>query len=124
MFATLLAAVVVLWGINYYLLYSKYELVDLGTLGGACDAARAVNNIGQVVGWSKRSNSGTRDPDHAFVWDEKLGMRDLGKLGGATSWTRDINDKGQVVGFAYTSDGGALVSGAGAGGEYLRGARY
>jgi probable HAF family extracellular repeat protein len=65
-----------------------WRITDLGTLGGASQAAN-VNERGQVVGWSD-AKGGIR---HAFVWSGER-MRDLGVSGEATA----INDRGQVVG--------------------------
>jgi probable HAF family extracellular repeat protein len=70
-----------------------WRITDLGTLGGASQAAD-VNERGQVVGWSE-TNGGIR---HAFVWSGER-MRDLGVSSEATA----INDRGQVVGTIESS---------------------
>jgi probable HAF family extracellular repeat protein len=91
-----------------------YEVINLGTLdttrqGGSM--ATAVNNLGQVVGWS-RTGAEARDPnqccvsvlvEHAFFWENGF-MKDLGTLGGWESLSRatNINDRGQVVGWTST----------------------
>ena len=68
---------------------------DLGTLGGTVSVAYALNELGQVVGYSTTA-TGAR---HAFRWTPGTGMQDLGTLDGGTSTTaRGINDLGQVVG--------------------------
>ena len=70
---------------------ATYRVTDLGVLPGTqYSAPYAINNAGQVVGFS-----GSR----AFIWDAENGMRDLGVLPGA-SWSiaYGINNKGQVVG--------------------------
>ena len=54
-------------------------MVDLGTLGGTYSRARAVNEPGQVVGYS---SSPATPRAHAFSWTEAGGMVDLGTLGG------------------------------------------
>ncbi len=84
-----------------WLLYSEYELVQLGSLGGTSGVAMGLNNRGQVVGWSETAD-GHR---HAFLWDADNGMRDLGTLGGPKSHAWNINEKGQVVGASETGDG-------------------
>ena len=84
-----------------WLLYSEYEFVQLGSLGGTSGGAVGLNNRGQVVGWSETAD-GHR---HAFLWDADNGMRDLGTLGGAKSEAWSINEKGQVVGASETGDG-------------------
>jgi probable HAF family extracellular repeat protein len=78
---------------------------DLGTLAGVLDSyANAINNAGQVVGWSHAATAaGPRR--HAFRYDGTPGaggvMRDLGVIGGADdeSFATAINAGGQIAGF-------------------------
>ena len=71
---------------------------DLGTLpGGSYSQAYAINNLGQVVGWSYLDGGSNQ---HAFVWDSISGMQDLGTLGGLTSAATAVNDAGEVTGAA------------------------
>jgi probable HAF family extracellular repeat protein len=75
-------------------------MTDLGTFGGGISEAYAINDAGQVVGWSDR-------PDaywHAFVTVNGV-MTDLGTLGGDRSHAYGINNAGQVVGWSDTPDG-------------------
>jgi len=68
---------------------------DLGTLGGTRSEAYALNEQGQIVGYSTTA-TGAR---HAFLWTPGVGMQDLGVLaGGLASAARGINDRGEVVG--------------------------
>ncbi|MGH3628743.1 MAG: hypothetical protein ACRDRL_15080, partial [Sciscionella sp.] len=74
---------------------------DLGILPGySSSTALAINDRGQVVGWSG-SFDGTIA--RAFRWEQGR-MQDLGTLpGDANSMARDINVFGQTVGWSGTS---------------------
>jgi len=75
---------------------SVYTLTDLGTLGGGASQAYALNDMGQVVGWSAAVGYSP-----AFLWQDGV-MLDLGILGGVYSCAYGINNRGQVVGIADT----------------------
>lgn len=79
----------------------NYSITDLGTLGGASSNATALNDNGQVVGYSSIAGDTVT---HAFLYSYGT-MTDLGTLGGSYSSANDINNSGQVVGGAYTSSG-------------------
>lgn len=83
-------------------LYGVGILESLGTLGGDESEARSVNNFGQVVGWFHYLPTGQA---HAFIWDERFGMRDLGTLGGDNSAAYGINDLGMVTGDSNSLSG-------------------
>jgi len=70
-------------------------MIDLGTLGGTCGYAQAINNNGIVVG---QSNLAGDQASHAFVWSRAKGLVDLGTLGGSSSDAEAINDEGIIVG--------------------------
>jgi len=80
------------------------ELIDLGTLGGRTSRAYAINDAGQIVGYSYKKFPHRR---RAFIWNKVNGMVNLGTLsifnGGPlldnNSMAFAINDSGQVVGF-------------------------
>jgi len=84
-----------------YIWDREHGMVSIGKLGdpGAYDhtVAHAINDAGQVVGWSYVG------PAHAFLWDAASGMVDLGTFTGWASFAYDINNLGQVVG-AYNSN--------------------
>lgn len=75
--------------------YTSGVLTDLGTLtGGNSSSANALNELGQIVGWSG---------DHAFLY-ESGAMIDLNSLidpttGWVLSEASDINESGQIVGW-------------------------
>ena len=76
--------------------------IDLGSLGGTYSYPRAMNDKGQVVGWSETVTGG---PKHAFLWSPNSEMVDLGTLGGTESVALDVNATGQIVGSSYVADG-------------------
>jgi probable HAF family extracellular repeat protein len=78
-------------------LWENGKMLDLGTLGGTFGAANALNNRGQVAGFSDLSEDST---EHPFLWSEREGMKDLGTLGGTFGHANYINDAGEVVGTA------------------------
>jgi probable HAF family extracellular repeat protein len=78
----------------------KYNVTDLGTLGGNVSSAYGINNSGQIVGGA-RTSSGAH---HAFLYSGGT-MIDLGTLGGTASQARSINNHGQVVGYAENASG-------------------
>jgi probable HAF family extracellular repeat protein len=85
-------------------------LTILGSLGGVTNdgfngAATAINNFGQVVGYSYVDDSWA----HAFFYDKGI-MQDMGCVpdaaGTCFSYALDINDRGQIVG---GGSGGAFL---------------
>ncbi len=76
-------------------------VLNLGTLSGSGSSAKAINNDGQIVGYSYTIGDQASSM-HAFLWESSTGMRDLGTLGGTRSWAFAINSAGQIVGNSYT----------------------
>jgi len=83
-------------------------MTDLGTLGGTCGFPLALNNHGQLVGFSNAAGDQTF---HPFLWPGKGGkMRDLGTLGGRSGEADAINEAGEVVGFATNAGDKATLA--------------
>jgi len=82
-------------------LWQDGRMTDVGSLGGTFGFGNAVNNGGQVVGFSDVAGDLT---NHAFFWDRGA-LTDIGTLGGNNSSANWINDAGQVVGTADLADG-------------------
>jgi probable HAF family extracellular repeat protein len=82
-------------------LWQEGHMRDLGTLGGADAWPQAVNNSGQIAGFSYTSaiaNPATGIPTQdPFLWQDGH-MRDLGSLGGTISVVNALNEHGEVVG--------------------------
>jgi probable HAF family extracellular repeat protein len=82
---------------NHAFSYANGTMTDLGTLGGLQSTATAINNLGQIVGYSATS-SAEGNYDHAFLYSNGV-MQDLGGVGTVPlSFATSINDLGQIVG--------------------------
>ncbi len=73
------------------------KMLDMGTLGGVLGRSFALNNRGQVAGFSDLAGD---QSCHPFLWDKTGGMKDLGTLGGDSGQAYFVNDAGEVVGSA------------------------
>jgi probable HAF family extracellular repeat protein len=79
----------------------RYQLTDLGTLGGNASFGLGLNNRAQVVGTARTSQAPR--PQLAFRW-ERGEMTNLGSLPGSTfSRAFEINERGVAVGEAFTA---------------------
>jgi probable HAF family extracellular repeat protein len=76
-----------------------FDIHELGTLGGTRTYANAINDSGQVTGYSYLNGDATY---HAFLGNVG-GLTDLGTLGGDLSVGYAINNSGKVVGFTRTA---------------------
>ncbi len=77
-------------------LWRQGKMIDLGTLGGTSGCSIALNNRGEVVGYSDNAGDVFIRP---FLWDNGV-LRDLGTLGGGWGFANSINDAGDVGGAA------------------------
>ena len=81
---------------------AAYNIVDLGALSGTVSSAYAINNAGQIVGFS--GSGATGDPQHAALWtmqsDGSIVGKDLGAAGDGTSSATGVNDAGLISGWA------------------------
>jgi probable HAF family extracellular repeat protein len=85
------------------------KMLDMGTLGGLFGRAFALNNRGQVAGFSDLAGD---QACHPFLWDKTGGMRDLGTLGGDSGLAYFVNDAGEVVGSANVPGAFGCYNGA------------
>jgi len=82
-----------------------YNVIDLGTLGGDTSQANAINNSGQIVGYTDAAGN----VPHAVVWTNTSNSPiDLGTFGGSDSDASAINNSGQIAGVAQTTSNVAL----------------
>lgn len=85
---------------EHTILYSYGRLQDLGTFGGDSSGGSAINDHGQVIGFSEYPDNSI----HAFLLTAGHGS-DLGNLGGSLTEALGINNFGLVVGWTSLSNG-------------------
>jgi probable HAF family extracellular repeat protein len=98
----IIATLVILLFPNAYGWSQMYHLTDLGTLGGGESHPTAINNLGQVVGYSDAQTGGPR----AFLYSNGV-MINLGSPNGRPTYAYGINDNGSIVGKFLTPGGGS-----------------
>ena len=93
-------------GASHAFLWQNGKLTDLSTLGGKQSQAVAINDTGDIIGWSdtKATNRFGDQINHAFAW-QKGRLTDLGTLAGGQSEPVALNDHGQIVGSGTTESG-------------------
>ncbi len=91
------------------------EIQLIGSLGGNYTEARAINDLGQVVGFSFDQQGRRR----AFFWDASIGIVDLNdhlSAGDGERWTlrsaEGINNIGQIVGAGWYADSNQTITAA------------
>ena len=72
-------------------------MVNLGSLGGTCTNASAMNDAGQVVGYSFLPGDQVL---HPFSWKQGR-LVDLGTIGGTSGVALALNDGGDIVGAQF-----------------------
>ena len=83
----------------------QWTITDLGALGTTGAVATAINNRGEVVGYSTKRIAGQPgEPFHGFLWQNGA-MQDVGVPTGSFSRAMGINDRGTIV---VTASGDAL----------------
>jgi probable HAF family extracellular repeat protein len=79
----------------------EHGMVDLGSFGGTCTIASAMNNHGQIVG---ESNATGDQSSPAFIWENGSFKPLGGSLGGNFTGADAINEQGEAAGFAYLTN--------------------
>jgi probable HAF family extracellular repeat protein len=83
-------------GAQHAFLWRRGVMTDLGVLpGGDNSYAQAVNDRGEIVGWS--ATAPENGSLHAFRWRDGV-MTDLGAPNGGQSLALDISNQGEIVG--------------------------
>jgi probable HAF family extracellular repeat protein len=109
---------------SHAFVWRQGDITDLGSLGGPNSHATAINDRGQIVGWSETNQTYTVvhlgqtytfNVRHAFLWEHGV-MADLGTLGCPFECPRndfsqavDIDINGNVVGITENVSNGPMT---------------
>jgi probable HAF family extracellular repeat protein len=80
---------------SHAFIYSHGAMMDLGAFSGGSSYASAINDLGQVTGYSVLADGS----HHAFLWTNGV-MHDINTIDGRNSYGNGINNSGWVVGTA------------------------
>ncbi len=82
---------------------ARYNIVDLGTLGGGSySEAFAINEKTEVAAAAHIDNVAGGWDVNAAIFTSLGALKDLGTLGGRQGYARAINDVGYAAGYSYT----------------------
>lgn len=81
--------------ITHAFLWQEGIVKDLGTLGGSISEATAINDKGQVIGYSKYDDKESAEP---FVWQNNKMSMILTPNGDHFNYVNDINNNGLILG--------------------------
>jgi len=82
-------------GISHAFLWQDGVMKDLGTLGGSESHAIAINDKGQVIGYSKYDDNEDAQP---FIWENNKMSMIFTPNGDHFSYVDDINNNGLILG--------------------------
>jgi len=100
-FSSIAIAVVCLaFAVTPSIVAQTYTVTNIGTLGGNDSVALSINDLGEVVGYSKTADGEV----HAFRYFRDA-IFDLSTLGGKESYAYVITNSGILLGDSKTSDG-------------------
>ena len=94
------ALVLILWSAGA-MAADRFTVIDLGTLGGTHSYGLAINNRGQVTGYSSLPGDAET---HAFLYSNGV-MTDIHPAGWRWSIATGLNEQGQIVEYGENPQG-------------------